>query len=279
MPSTLIRYTRQVAATLVLALTWNGFAHAAKPSQHLAAAQRAAMSQEIPQNPNNHPAVIPPSDPESAQTAPQAAPIPAVAPPAASARDRMLAAHTVFLSRTGVDPYFAIADTAAFNTVLNALQQWGRYQVVTNVAQADLVLQLHGVATAYTAGGTGPQDPASISYTSSLQLTVADPQTLSPLWVVQVPVRTGYDRKLKTDRLAMSGESVVSQLKLLAGETLSPEEQATLQASQSSGHKLLWLGLLGAGALVGVTFLTLHFMRRNQAAFCQAHGLSPCPGA
>ena len=261
-----VRHTRTIAALVAFTLTWNGFAHAAKPSRRLALLQATAQQAQPP--------VVAP-----AQTP---APVPQGTAPAQplGARERMQFAHTLLLARTGNDPNFGLSDTEAYNTVLNALNQWGRYRIVTDAAGADLVLQLHGVTVADTTPG-GPHNPGgTVTYASILHLTVVDPHTLAPLWEVSVPVQAALRSRTRDRNIALVGENAVSQLKLLAGDRLSRQEQAQLkQASDSHVGRFLLLGAGGLALTLGLFFLARHSAQQNAASFCQQHGLSPCPGA
>lgn len=253
--------TRFISFLLVFALIWDGMAHAAKPARRLAAMQTAAPQQE----PSGTPTPAPPQA--------------VAATPAMSAQGRMLAAHTVFLAPPKIDPHFAASDTATYNAVLNALNQWGRFRVVTDASQADLVLQLHGQVTEVADNGTPPDYTPSVYYISNLHLTVADPQTLSPLWEAKAPLQNGIGRKAKTLHVATSGENVVSDLKLAAGDKLTRQDEAALKTIRTAHTRAITFGVIGVGAVVGFAILGIHLVHSNAASFCQAHNLSPCPGA
>ena len=250
-----LRHTRTIAALLALTLTWNGFAHAAKPSHRLALLQAASQPAATPQQPT------PPAQP-------------------LGARERMQVAHTIFLTQTGNDPNFALSATDTYNTVLNALNQWSRYRLATDASQADLVLQLHGVALATTTGGTHNDPGGSVSYASVLHLTVADPHTLAPVWEVSIPVQAALRAKTRNRNVTATGQNAVSQLKLLAGDPLSRGEQAQLkEASNSHLGGFLLLGAGGLALTLGLFFISRHAAQQNAASFCQQHNLTPCPGA
>ena len=262
-----VRRTSFTATLLAITLCWNGFAHAAKPSRRLALLH-AAMQQPAPA-------------PSAGQT-----PEPAVQPvrQPGGIRERLSSAHTVLLTETGNDPAYALSRDDTFNSVLDALNKWGRYAVTSDVNHADLVIQLHGAAIATeTAGAPDPITSAptsSVVYSSSLQVTVADPHTLAPLWVFNLPVQTALRQKSRTNNIALLGQNTVSQLKLLTGDPLTRQEQAQLKQANNR-HLGLLLGLAGAGfgLTLGLFFLSRHAAQQSQASFCQQHGISPCPGA
>lgn len=270
MPSTLRRRVRSIAVTLVFLLMWDGFAHAARPSSRLAALQAAVHPQRATGAPALHALLLGGEGPARADGPTPTPPLPL--------RDRMVAAHTVFLAQTGVDSNFAISATDAYNTVLNAVNQWGRYRVVSDASQADVVFQLHGEAVAYSDPGDSNSAP-TVSYLSTLRLTVADPHTLSPLWVLNVPVQPAVRHKTRLNNTALAGENVVSQLKQLVGDPLTAQDQAGLKTIRASHKNLIVFGAVGAALTLGLLFLGLHLMHSRASSFCQQHNLSPCPGA
>lgn len=263
MRSTARQYTRNISLLLILALTWDACAHAAKPSSKLAALQ-AAVHQQGPAATSSTPA-------RSSQASTPA--------PGLSARQRMLAAHTVYLEQPTLDPHFAASATATYNAVLDALNQWGRYRVVAEATEADLVLQLHGQVTEVDDTGTPPDYTPSVYFLSNLHLTVADPHSLSPLWEAKAPLQNGITRKARTLHVSTSGQILVSDLKLAVGDQLTTQDRASLKSIHTAHQRAIVFGVLGIGALAGFTILGIHLARRNAANFCQQHNLSPCPGA
>ena len=191
----------------------------------------------------------------------------------------MLAAHTVFLSQSGVDREFLASGTDAYNAVLNALTQWGRYQVVSDASQADLVIQLHGIATAYTDASADPNVAPTVSYTYALELTVADPHTLSPLSKVNVPVVPAVRAKSRLANIDVAGENAVSGLKQMVGDPLSSTDRAGLKTIKTGNHKAILFGAAGIALMLAIFFVAKHLAQNNAANFCKEHGLSPCPGA
>ncbi len=258
-----VRFTARIAQLLVLTLCWNVFAHAAKPSRRLALLHAAMQTQTST-----------PAAPESTAAKPQSTGV----------RDRLRFAHTLALTEIGNDQYFVLSKDDVFNSALDAMNHWGRYKIVTDVTQADLVLQLHGVVTATdTAGAPDPTTgtpTSSVSYYDSLQVTVADPHTMAPLWVVNLPVQPALRSKARATNTALLGSATVSQLKLLVGDPLTHQEQVQLKQA-TNRHLGLILGVSAAGvaAVIGLFFLGRHAAQQNQASFCQQHGITPCPGS
>lgn len=274
---------RCTAVFLAFNLLLNQMAYAATPSRRLTAVllQHAAAQEDTrSQASASSPSVAPPA----VQAGPAA--VPASTGPATPSEDvaraRLLAAHTVFLARQTQDAHFPASPEDAYNNVLSSLQNWGRYKLVDNVAQADLVLQLRDAVHESVTDGTPPDNTPSVYYTPGFQLTLAEPSSLAPIWVVNVPVSAAIKKKGTVDLLAVSSENLVSQLKLLVGDPLTAQDQAAQKNVRSySSHTGLAIGLVaGAAALsLGLFFLFRHNAQSNQAAFCAAHGISPCPGS
>lgn len=254
-------YIRYTSTLLIVALTWDGLAHAARPSAKLSALQAQTQPQQ--------------QSPAAAAAPPQATPPPA----GMSVRDRMLAAHTVFLSLQSVDPNFAVSGTAAYDAVLDALHQWGRYQVVNDPSRADLIFQLHGQVTSYASSGTPPDYTPDVYYTSTLQLTVADPQTLSPLWRVDVPLQYGLHHKARTLHIATTGENAISDLKEVVGDPLTKRDQAALKTIHTANQRVILFAVAGIAAVAVGAIVGLHLVHSSAQSFCQQHNLSPCPGS
>ena len=251
---------RNIAFALSFALLFDQFAHAATPSHRLDAALR------------HHAALL------AAQTGPaNASPT-----PEALARQRLLSAHTLYLARSTQDANFPASPDDAYNLVLANLKNWGRYHVVDSISQADLVLQLRDAVK--TSVVDDPNDAGStVYYLASFQLTIADPSTLSPLWTVNSGIPTSIKHRTQTQLLAASAQNLVSQLKLLTGDQLTAQDLAAQKQVTHFYHARtgLIIGLTAAGVALtlGLFFLFKHNAEQNQAAFCQAHNISPCPGS
>jgi hypothetical protein len=202
--------------------------------------------------------------------------------PEALARQRLLAAHTLYLAQSTQDANFPASPDDAYNLVLNDLRNWGHYQIVDSVAQAGLVLQLRD--TVHTSVVDDTTDAGStVYYLPSFQLTLADPSTLSPLWTVSSSIPTAVKHRSQTTLLADAAQKIVSQLKLLAGDPLTASDQAAQKQVTHYYHSHIVLATVlaaaGIGLGVGLVFLFRHNAQQSQAAFCQAHNISPCPGA
>ena len=273
-----IRTLRSIAFALAFALLFNQFTHAATPSHSLTAALRQhAALRAAQQAQQTLPAPIERQNP-TAQTGPSATPL----TPEALARQRLLSAHTLYLAKSTQDANFPASPDDAYNLVLAKLTNWGRYQIVNSVTQADLVLQLRdAVHTSVVDDANNTGD--TVYYLPSFQLTIADPSTLSPLWTVSSSVPTAIKHNNQSALLSAAAINVVSQLKLLTGDSLTSQDLTAQKQVTHYYHSRVGLavGLAAAGIALslGLFFLFKHNAQQNQAAFCQQHNISPCPGS
>jgi hypothetical protein len=264
---------------LSFALLLDQFAHAATPSHKLAALQ-AAQQQQTTQPP----APITRQNPERQNPDTTSPPAPPPSPEAI-ARQRLLSAHTLYLARSTQDARFPASPDDAYNLVLNNLKNWGHYQIVDNIAQADLVLQLRDAVHTSVVDANDPHDPSAsdVYYLPSFQLTIADPSTLSPLWTVNSSIPTTVKSKNQPALLSAAATNLVSQLKLLAGDQLTAQD-LTAQKQVTHfyhSHAAFAIGFAAASVAAGLAlfFIARHISKDNAASFCRQHNISPCPGA
>lgn len=235
---------------------------------------------------------------QAAQTAPQStqttpAPIerqtPTAGPsgnnplsPEAAARARLLSAHTLYLAKTTQDASFPASPDDAYNLVLADLKNWGHYQIVDNIAQADLVLQLRDAVHTSVVDDVNDTG-SSVYYLPSFQLTIADPSTLSPIWTVSVSVPTTLKSSHEPALVSAAAENLVAQLKLLVGDPLTAQDRAAAKQVTHYYHSHVAFAVVfiaaGTALSVALFFIIRHHMQQNAASFCQQHGISPCPGA
>lgn len=197
------------------------------------------------------------------------------------------AAHTIFLANDGSAPNFPIDPNVAYEGVYTALKAWGHYQFAETAQQADLIFQLRGVApiTAISGGEGGVYSSTSAAF----QLTIRDPKTNTRLWTVTSPVYITGRKSKRSYWQSLDISNLVSRVKVLAGQPLSPAETASLTTypKAHSGRTVLILTGVTAGVAAGGA-LALHAAFENslsdqkaqQDAFCQAHNipLSECAG-
>lgn len=198
------------------------------------------------------------------------------------------AARTIFLANDGSTGSFPIDPNVAYEAVYNALQSWGHYQFADTAQNADLIFQLHGVAPITdVSGGNGSGIYTSTS--PAFQLIIRDPKTNTRLWTVTSPVIMTGRGSTRDYWQNVDIENLVSRVKVLAGQQLSPEETATLTAypKNHSARTALVVSGVAVGLAVGGA-IALHSafehsvnnMKASQDAFCVANHipLSECAG-
>ncbi len=200
---------------------------------------------------------------------------------------QIASARNIFLSSAGADTNFPIDSARAYNDIYAQLRAWGRYQLVTSAADADLVLELHGVSPITGVYGDGT---TSQSYTSpAFQLNIVDPKADRAIWTITSPV-VAYGRGKKNDHwVRVSEENVVSRLQVLAGQPLSAQQTANLTAAPKTHSGAVALIVVGGvvGLGVGGYFIAHHAFENSladqkarQDAFCNANHipLNMCAG-
>jgi hypothetical protein len=273
MKSSIQYFPSAIVSGLIAVLVFTQTAFTQTAFAQTAIAQQAQQ----PPAPAQQPAPVERQDPTA-----QSDPADGSLSPEALARQRLLSAHTLYLARSTQDINFPASPDDAYNLVLNTLRNWGRYQIVDSVAQADLVLQLRDAVHANVVDDTDDSG-STVYYLPSFQITVADPSTLSPIWTVSSSIPTAVKQKNQNALLSAAAVNVVSQLKLLAGDTLTASDQA---AQKQMNHYyrahtglIIGIGAGGLAATLGLFFIARHFMKQDAANFCAANHITPCPGA
>jgi hypothetical protein len=196
-------------------------------------------------------------------------------------------AHTIFLANDGSAPNFPIDPNVAYEAVYNALQGWGHYVFAPTAQQADLIFQLRGVdpITDVSGGRGGVYSSTSPAF----QLVIRDPKTNTRLWTVTSPVVMAGRSSSREHWENVDITNLVSRVKVLAGQVLSPEETASLTSypkEHSLRTGLIVSGLLAGAAVGGAIALhaaysnSLASQKASQDAFCEAAHipLSECAG-
>ena len=190
-------------------------------------------------------------------------------------------AHSVFLANDSYDPNFPLDPNTAYSAFYDAIQSWGHYQLAPSAQEADLVFQLHGIAPITYISGDRYGVYSSTS--PAFQLTIRDPKTNTRLWTVTSPVFAAPKRSTMDYWQNIAVTNLVSRVKVLAGQPLSPAESASLTTVPNYHHGRNAAILIGAGAAatVAISVIALHEMHNSQADFCNAHNipLSQCPGS
>ncbi len=207
--------------------------------------------------------------------------------PVAPVPSQIQQAQTVFLTNSGSDPNFPIDATKAYNDIYPALQTWGRYKLVNSPDHADLVFELKGIAPVTDVSGNRG---GVYSITSpAFQLTILDPKSNIALWTITSPVNVTGNKQALARWVSISETNLISRVKVVAGQPLSPDETADLTTVPNYHHvrnALIIVGIVvGAGVAGG---LILHHEFENglnnekasQDAFCTANNipLSECAG-
>jgi hypothetical protein len=207
--------------------------------------------------------------------------------PAAPVPSQIQQAQTIFLTNSGSDPNFPIDATKTYNDIYAALQTWGRYKLVSSPEQADLVFQLRGIAPVTDV--TGNRGGVYSVTTPAFQLTILDPKSNIALWTITSPVNvTGKDQVLAR-WISISETNLISRVKVVADQSLSPDETAdltTVPKYHSTKAALIVVGaFVGLAVASGLIMYHLHEnslanMKASQDAFCAANNipLSQCAG-
>jgi len=241
---------RSIAAFLCMALSFNCFAFDALP--------QTATESSAPAPATN-------------------APVPA----------QIASSHTIFLSNLGSDADFPVDSTQVYNDIYKALQVWGHYQLVSSPDQADLIFQLR-VVSSVTTYYKGHGANATIN-NPTFQLTILDSKSMVTLWTITSPVTLAGSKKTLARWLSISETNLISRIKVVAGQSLSPVETADLTTVPNLHYRRYALIFIGAGVGFGVGgyFLIHHLyedslasQKASQDAFCNANHipLSECAG-
>jgi len=280
-----------LSATLVFtptAIAQDPTAIAAQAAAQSVAAQQAASQQGSAQG--TAPAQAAMDNSTQATPAPiQQAP-PPTAPGPSSVPAQIASSHNIFLSNLGADTNFPIDATSVYNAIYSDLQTWGRYQLVGSPEQADLIFQLKDLST-YTTY-TGNHGSTYTINSPSFQLTIVDAQSNVTLWTISSPIYLAGSKGTLARWVAISETNLVSRIKVLANQPLSPTETADLTTFPKGHGRLAGAIVLGSLAAMGVgVYLIVHHENdvyaqnlANQKAaadaWCTAHGipLSECAG-
>jgi hypothetical protein len=200
---------------------------------------------------------------------------------------QIASSHTIFLSNLGSDAYFPVDSTQVYNDIYKALQSWGHYQLVSSPDQADLIFQLRDVSTV-TTYYEGHGANATIN-NPTFQLTILDSKSMVTLWTITSPVTLAGSKQTLARWLSISETNLVSRIKVVSGQSLSPTETADLTTVPNLHYRRTVLIVTGAAValVVGGALLGHHLYedslasgKASQDAFCNAHGipLSECAG-
>jgi hypothetical protein len=143
-------------------------------------------------------------------------------PAAAPAPPQIAAAQKVFISNAGGESFENVIDATVFNggpdrpynEFYTALKDWGRYDLVSSPADADLVLEISWQLT-----DTGLRLPVL----GQLRLTIIDPKTHVTLWNLTQYVRGAILLGNRDKNFDLALTTIVNRLRILS--TAPPDAQ------------------------------------------------------
>ncbi len=146
--------------------------------------------------------------------------VPAPIPP------QIASSHKVFISNAGGESFEAVIGQTVFNGGADrpynqfyaAMKDWGRYELVSSPAEADMVFEVSWALT-----DTGLRLPVL----GQLRLVVTDPKTHITLWTFTQYVRGAFLLGNRDRNFDQAMTTVVNHLKLLAAPA----------AAAASGHR------------------------------------------
>jgi len=207
---------------------------------------------------------------------------PAPEVPAGPVPARIASAHNIMLTNVGITPRLGLDTNLLYNDIHSRLQQWGYYQLVSSPQEADLIFQLDEIDPRNGANVTAATD--IYNRTPQFRIVILDAKTGIALWTVTAPIYiTG--KKTYARWIDVSEQNLITRLKALAQQPVTPEEQAALTEYPANHRNVLPLILVGVGVAAGVGMYlafrhSVSDMKANQDAFCEANNipLSMCAG-
>jgi hypothetical protein len=154
----------------------------------------------------------------NAQAPPPPAATLAPVPPA------LLNAKTVFISNAGADsglfphPFSGDPDRP-YNQFYAAMQSWGRYEIVGDPSQADIVIELQLIAPPGPSSGNkvnGASDPLPM-----FRLVVYDRKTHYVLWALTESIMVAYIQKTHDNNFDQALATLTADLKRLTSAPAS----------------------------------------------------------
>ncbi len=207
---------------------------------------------------------------------------PAPQVPAGPVPASIASAHTVLLTNVGISARLGLDTNQLYNDIHSRLQQWGYYQLVSTPQEADLVFQLDEIDPRNGENVTPGTDV--YNRTPYFRVVILDAKTGIALWTVTAPIYiTG--KKTYAHWMDISEEGLITRLKALAHQAVSPEEQAALTQYPPThrGWLLPVLIAIPVAGTVGGYLAYRHSVndgKASQDAFCKANHIPPnmCAG-
>jgi len=195
---------------------------------------------------------------------------------------RIASAHTVMLTNVGITARLGLDPNQLYNDIHSRLEQWGYYQLVSSPQDADLIFQLDEIDPRNGMNVTPGTD--AYNRTPQFRIVILDAKTGIALWTVTSPIYiTG--KKTYAHWMDVSEEGLITRLKALARQPVSPQEQTALTEYPPNHRGVLFGVLIALPVVAGVGgYLayrhSVNDAKASQDAFCQANNIPPsmCAG-
>lgn len=141
---------------------------------------------------------------------------------------QITAAKKVFIANAGEDPYFKeLGRQRSYNHFYAAVKNWGRFELVSRPADADLILEI-------CLAGTLDRYGDRLEIVPVLKLTIVDPATGILLWTLTEELETGSFVLVGSGRAGKFDRTMERMAKDLQALVGSPSSQARPEAA--AGH-------------------------------------------
>jgi hypothetical protein len=140
--------------------------------------------------------------------------------PAAPVPAPILTGKTAFISNAGMDAMSVSVFRNAgdpdqpYNEFYAAMKSWGRYKLVANPADADLVFEIRFTAPLTDCGKLTTYDP-------QLDLTIVDAKTHFTLWSLTEPVNGAMRKETWKKNVTQGTASLINDVKKLSAQPLA----------------------------------------------------------
>ncbi len=141
--------------------------------------------------------------------------------PAAPVPAQIITGNTAFISNAGMDSISLFVFRNAgnpdqpYNEFYAAMKSWGRYKLVANPADADLVFEIRFTAPITDFGKVTTYDP-------QLDLTILDAKTHFTLWSLTEPVKGAMRKETWEKNVTQGTTNLINDLKKLSAPPAAP---------------------------------------------------------
>jgi hypothetical protein len=152
---------------------------------------------------------------------------------------QIISARRAFVSNAGSDSYgpavyyeltkYDGGPDRLYNSFYAALKQWGRLELLSEPAQADLVY-----AVRFASPAVARRDSAELVYDSQISVTIIDPATRVTLWSITEHVEPARRRAVANDNFDRAVLRLVDRTRLLIE---SPNDAARVAAAAPAGAR------------------------------------------